>query len=409
MEARSIAAVICVCGALSLAGCNEMRQSPSARPAEQAQPPVEERSEVVATETEDVQVAADVTPDPAAIERWAEEVSRVDDVRSRIALPPEPVPEPLSLPYDPSNVPDANVARVVEPLSKPVYEPAVRPAPAEVVSQSRPQPPALAGVSVCSVAVANETPPAEMHGESRPSGVNAPARAADQPITLEEFAERWQAAPGDTSFRGQLDQRLVQVLAGDFENAKRPLELASREQQRMATQFVDALMAIREMHGGEPSEEADRVLDKLVKLEESLVPLSDLQVPRLVLTRAVRGFGSYDPFEPAQFAAGRATEFVVYCEIGNFVSQLRDDGGYDSRFSMRTEVLSRAGDTVLDINDENIADTCRTRRRDCFIPRLVRLPATLSPGDYVVKVTIVDKIGAKVAQKKTTFRIVARS
>ena len=78
-------------------------------------------------------------------------------------------------------------------------------------------------------------------------------------------------------------------------------------------------------------------------------------------------------------------------------------------FSMRTTILNRAGDVVLELADDHVPDVCRTRRQDCFIPRLVRLPATLSPGQYVVKVTIVDKIGEKVAEKRATFRIVARS
>ena len=127
------------------------------------------------------------------------------------------------------------------------------------------------------------------------------------------------------------------------------------------------------------------------------------------MTRAVRGYGRYEAFDPPAFSAGRENEFVIYCQIENFVSREREDRKFESQCSMRTTVLNRAGDTVLEINDEHIADECRTRRRDCFIPRLVHLPATLSPGQYVVKVTIVDKIAGKVAEKRSTFRIVARS
>ena len=48
-------------------------------------------------------------------------------------------------------------------------------------------------------------------------------------------------------------------------------------------------------------------------------------------------------------------------------------------------------------------------RRDvgrCPTYALVRLPATLAPGDYVAKVTLVDKLGGKVAENRATFRIV---
>jgi hypothetical protein len=37
----------------------------------------------------------------------------------------------------------------------------------------------------------------------------------------------------------------------------------------------------------------------------------------------------------------------------------------------------------------------------------VRLPASLSPGEYVVKITLVDKLGQKVAENRATFRLSA--
>jgi hypothetical protein len=75
---------------------------------------------------------------------------------------------------------------------------------------------------------------------------------------------------------------------------------------------------------------------------------------------------------------------------------------------MRTRVLDSAGKVVLDVRDLDIEDRCRQQRLDFFIPRLVRLPATLSPGEYVVKVTISDKLGEKVAENRATFRVVVR-
>jgi hypothetical protein len=244
---------------------------------------------------------------------------------------------------------------------------------------------------------------------STPSAVNAPAEAQAAIPSLQQFADAWLETSDDPSFRRQLDACLLCVLAGDYEKARRPLELVSNEQQQMATRLVEMLIAIRDGHGGDPAAEASRVLTEVKRLEESLVPLGDLNITDLAITRIVRGFGRYEAFHPPQFPTGRESEFVVYCQIENFVSRERDDQLFESQFSMRTTVLNRAGDAVLEINDDHIADECRTRRRDCFIPRLVHLPATLSPGQYVVKVTIVDKIAGKVAEKRSTFRIVARS
>ena len=38
-----------------------------------------------------------------------------------------------------------------------------------------------------------------------------------------------------------------------------------------------------------------------------------------------------------------------------------------------------------------------------------QLPATLGPGEYVVKVTIADKIGQKVTEARTTFKLAVRT
>jgi len=56
-----------------------------------------------------------------------------------------------------------------------------------------------------------------------------------------------------------------------------------------------------------------------------------------------------------------------------------------------------------DVRDKGNAAVSRLH-----IPRLVRLPASLSPGQYVAKVTVVDKLGQKVAENRATFKLVAR-
>ncbi len=126
----------------------------------------------------------------------------------------------------------------------------------------------------------------------------------------------------------------------------------------------------------------------------------------MALCRSVGGFGRYEEIAPAGFAAGSVSEFVSYCEVRNFHSERVKGGGYETRFSMRTTVMNRGGDTVLDIKDADVLDRCRNLRRDCFLSRVVRLPA-LTPGEYVVKVTLVDKLGEKVAENRATFRVVA--
>ncbi len=400
MDARQRVAAVCHCCLFALCGCTLPNSGPAVQPNEGEYAPDEEHSQVVeADETRRAKQAADIEPDMGHVQRWIEQIERRDDVRSRIdQQPPSEALTPL--------IQDAYELTPGAPAGEPQASEEAGAADPQEAEPPLPETPVLGDVTVR--AAATQRSPTLPAATVSPS-VNAPEYATDHLLSLAEFAEQWLARPTDPSFRSQLDQRLVQVLAGKYEDARQSLDLVSSEQQLMATHFIEALIAIREGHGGEPGAETDRVLAQLKQLEDSLIPLSDLRIPRLALARAVRGFGRYEAFEPPEFLTGRENEFVVYCEVANFLSRLRDDGRYESQFSMRTAVLNRAGDRVLEIDDEHITDECRTRRRDCFIPRLVRLPATLSPGQYVVKVTIVDKIGKKVAENRTTFRIVARS
>lgn len=389
------------------AGCLQLNSQPTARPQESENTAQREHVEVVANSTsQELRPAQHAKPDLERVRHWIEQVRRRDDVRTRLEQRDPDVTTSNSKETIYSNGPPdaaANTAADSDPRSqRQENSTASHPAEAELAGVGVPR---LGRVKVR--AEAQATTPAATQLE--PPSVNAPAQTSIHTPELPELVEQWLAQPVETSFRGQLDRRVLQVLTGKHEDARQPLELVSDEQQQIADHLIETLIAIREAHGGEPSAEANRVLAELNELSESLLPLSDLQINELILTRAVRGFGRYEALIPPHFPAGRENEFVVYCELKNFLSQLGDDGKHESRFSMRTTVLSRAGDAVLELKDEHIVDECWARRHDCFIPRLIRLPATLSPGEYVVKVSIVDKIGQKVAEQRTTFRIVARS
>ncbi len=285
----------------------------------------------------------------------------------------------------PQAAPPGSVTRPAEPLAAPTTQP-IPPALAELVVRAAPD-----------AAPAIPEPLAPQ--------VNAPTFAHGTPTSLREFLE--QSLPADEgSFRDQLDRRMLWVMAGDYERARAPLNLVTAEQQELATRFVEAWVAVRDWHLGDPSRAASAAARELDELRQALQRLSDLSLPTVKICSAVRSFGQYDALEPARLPAGTAAEFVLYCEVRDFASELRDDL-YTSTFDLTTTILNRAGDSVLEIKDANIVDRCRNRRHDCFIPRLVRLPATLPPGQYVAKITLVDKLGQKVAENRALFQLVA--
>lgn len=238
--------------------------------------------------------------------------------------------------------------------------------------------------------------------------LNNPENASAGDANLKDLLDDALAQPGDATFREQLDRKMLLVMKGEYEKAREPFVLASPAQQEMGKRLLESLIAVRDGHSGDPSAAAADVLAQVGKLRESLVSVSDLALPTFSICRAVRGFGQYDPIEPAKFLAGRENQFVAYCEIRDFASEQKADG-FSSNFSMRIAILDRTGDEVHQISTDDIADKCRTRRSDCFLSPVVRLPATLSPGEYVVRITIQDKIGKKAAEKVASFRVVAKN
>jgi hypothetical protein len=264
-----------------------------------------------------------------------------------------------------------------------------------------PPPPALGNVAVRAAPQGRAALPDPLSPE-----INAPAAARGAPTSLKDFLEQSPVAP-EGAFGEQLDRRMMWVIAGDYERSRAPLELVTAEQQELASRFIEAWIVVRDGHMGDPSRAASAAVRELAELQESLRRLSDLSLPVLKICSAVRSYGQYDALEPARLLAGTAAEFVLYCEVSDFASELRD-GLYTTTFDMTTSILNRSGDVVLELKDADIVDRCRNRRHDCFIPRLVRLPTTLSPGQYVAKVTVVDKLGQKLAENRALFQLVAR-
>ncbi len=405
---------------LLLAGCMQPTNPPAARkerPPEREEKPQTEPPQVVEQDPvierpdgdasdADVQAAVMKFIDQVdgAMQRARERTStaptgesdarQVADEKTTPAEPAEP--RVRIIPGDP-NTP-ATAPQAAEPETDPGESPSSPP-----VDEPDPNtPPELADVEVRA-----QYDDATRFNPPQPAGINQPVEARNGPTSLAELLEQSPIGE-DATFREQLDRRLVWVVAGEYEQARAPLTMVTEAQQALATRFIESLIAIREGNlAGDEAAAATTAAREIEALQQALRRVADLSVPTLKICSAVYHFGQYDLVDPPRFPAGTASEFVLYCEVRDFVSEHRDDGYYYTVFDMTTTVLDRTGERVLELIDEDITDRCRNRRHDCFIPRLVRLPASLSPGQYVAKVTLVDKLGQKVAENRVAFEIVS--
>lgn len=407
MDAKRSFCIITALLLAPLAGCELFNARPDARPeskpkSEPADPPV-----VVSAPSSAVQptpvASADETDTGDVNTDVAQYIARVDDLATRVGARPGDSPNVAAPPRPRHAAPPANEAPPTSTL-EPEPPPA---APPEGPVASPTNAPRLAGVAVRAGDVSEAADVNPMRPTPAPT-VNAPVSSSSaSEARVKSLIDALPATTDNPTFRQQLDQRLAQVLAGQYEAAREPLTLVSDEQQQMASRFVEALIAVRDGHLGDPAAANSAALAAIEQLSDELRRGSDLRLPVLAICSSVSGFGQYSPIEPPVFDAGVESEFVVYVEVRDFVSERQGDGLYQTRFDLRTAVLNRAGDVAFEHLDADVVDRCRNRRSDCFIPRLVRLPATLSPGEYVVKVSVTDKLGKKVAENRTTIRVAA--
>jgi hypothetical protein len=236
--------------------------------------------------------------------------------------------------------------------------------------------------------------------------LNAPQRAYTGPQSLDEFVQRLGELRSDAPLRDQLARRVLAALVGQDDVARQPLDFFPREQQELAAGLIEALLALRDGADLRDPQRRDALRRAVRRLDRGLRMGSDMEIAQFTLCTRVDGFGQFEPMEPAEFAAGGGSnEFVAYCQIDNFASRKDAGGAYVCEFGLRIAVLNRLGETVHTFEADEIVDRCRSLRRDCFLAPLVRLPASLGPGEYVVKVTISDRVGQKVAERQTTLRI----
>ena len=89
----------------------------------------------------------------------------------------------------------------------------------------------------------------------------------------------------------------------------------------------------------------------------------------------------------------------------NFASK-ESDGNFEVRISHQLELLTPEGHSVWrDEKELDVVDSCKNRRRDFFFNRLLTLPADLASGDYVLKVTIKDRVKSQVAEAIHHFEV----
>lgn len=257
--------------------------------------------------------------------------------------------------------------------------------------------------------------PAHSAPESVTDASSASATPANQPIRTAA-----DEAPADASgliqqleksvsqnpqqLDDQFKLRLLYLATGQTDKAANLSKEMDPVQGEMLSTLFKALTSTREALR-DPTTAASTALTAVDELHRLLSEQSPIIISKIELITSVNSFGDYEAVSPARFPAGQPVHVFCYVEIANFHSEPTTDGRLRTVLSAKLEVFDATGQVIWQRSVPTIEDRSRTPRRDFFVPLEVKLPATLPAGEYVLKVTIEDKLGATTDQQRKTFTI----
>lgn len=118
--------------------------------------------------------------------------------------------------------------------------------------------------------------------------------------------------------------------------------------------------------------------------------VAGLAINGLKLCHNVSGLGAVDTIDAAGLKPGQAV--LLYCEPKGLQSEQKS-GMFVSRLSSRVELVSVAGgNKVWDLPFGEARDESPSRHADSYVNYRVHFPRSISPGDYVLRLTQTDLV-----------------
>ncbi len=186
-----------------------------------------------------------------------------------------------------------------------------------------------------------------------------------------------------------------------------PVDLETLEpHQRRSVQRYHQLVTLlgHELISGGRALDVDQVVDRVRRLWDR----RPVRIGHVELCRRVRGFGVYEPFEQRVFLAGREQPVIIYAELKHFRAQETNHERYQVKLSQEVVLYNEAdGLAVWRQPKVDILDESRNRRHDFFVVQMIRLPARLNVGKYLLKVRMTDRISESLDESTIPIQLVA--
>jgi len=218
-----------------------------------------------------------------------------------------------------------------------------------------------------------------------------------------DFEQRAADAPGDVEARWRLG--LLALATGRPQSAR--VGETAEMSERLALLLQHSMRAVEAISRAfeNPTSDVEAAVDAIESLRSVLKERADIEIPSVALCSRVQAFGVYDELGDGAFMPKSVNQAIVYFEIENFTSHPDDDGRFRSLLADHFEVLNPEGEVLWTQDERSIEDLSRSRRADFFVAQRIALPATLDAGDYVLKITVEDRLASKRTQAIHSFHI----
>lgn len=204
----------------------------------------------------------------------------------------------------------------------------------------------------------------------------------------------------------QVQLRLLYLMAGDQARAMQAIpELEPADQEfwqqvlwGVANYFDEAALPQR----------SDRVTQTVEQLRTAITKLqgeANLQLRNVAFCHKITSFGNFERFERDEYTPGQ--KVLLYSEVLNFKSVPQaSDGLFKTQLKSTIEIF-RAGDgqPFKKIDFDPTIDLCRSYRQDYFHSYELKIPADVTLGPHVLKLTIEDVQSGKLATYSVNFTV----
>ena len=198
-------------------------------------------------------------------------------------------------------------------------------------------------------------------------------------------------------------RRLLHVVSNHAEDAVVPIkEYDEEEQEFWKHQLHGLLIALDADRNHAASRRAALALRDLRTASHHLANISALDLRNATFCTKVKSYGEFTEFESYSFRPDE--EVILYIEIDNFAAHPKGDR-YETELHGSYQVVDDSGRRVANVVLPVDQQVSNNRRRDYFIPYLIKMPAKIAPGSYRLQLAIEDVIGRKSNHASIDFRI----